>query len=402
MGFIEPGKPSKRRRLTQKESKRNEKAKGQRKSILERLPFEILFEVFILAGVGINELPLANKYFNRNLSLNTDSGINWNHTNLIWNIVQVHFKENLNSKFSLRDLKGKLEYYQAKFGLNVDNETLTDIKVAVDDFEDNKYALKADLFKYKFVTAKLVNELKMQNMIALEYDTIEKCRLSRYRFIRKKLRKLVKSVNQANDGANEADHMANRAMEVFGGNLEEVNESGQQEGQSENNNEDSGSYSAFLKNSTLRPPPFPDRYYRNITNEKLALMQKMKEMGFILKDVQRLIISTLRSFDTNEVELKGWQESFDLLLHITNSVVTPQCIMETYELIRTGRPEHQTYYYAIADRLLGTFYQKNQNKDFDDTSLWHYVIHSKENEFLNMMIRYTDISKKNLLALMGT
>lgn len=396
MGFIEPGKPSKRRRLIKKEKKGTRK-KIQKKSILERLPFEILFEVFIQAGVANNELPLVNKYFNRTLSLNAYSGISWNHSNIVWSIVQAHFKDNLNVKFSLRDLKGELEYYQARFGLAADNETLTDLRVAVDDFEDNEYALNADLFKYKFVSAQLVNELKKQNMIALEHDIIEKCRLYRYLFIKRKLRKLVRNANQTDSGANEADHMANRALEVFSGNFEV-----EQERQSEDNNEDSESYSAFLKDSPLRAPPIPERYYRNITNEKLALMQKMKEIGFILKDVQKLIISTLMSFDTNEVELKCWRESIDLLLRITNSVVTPQCIMEAYELIRTVKPEHQNYYYAIADRLLNTFYRSSQNKEFDDTSLWYYVVHSKKKEFLNMMTRYSDISKKNLLALMGT
>ena len=107
MGFIQPGRPLKKRKIKQNRNTHIAQYVPPNKSILEKLPHELLYRIFVLTGLKENNLLLTNKYFNKVLSVNLRPVDNsyWPGKRTLLDIVDIHFTYDLNRNINIPKIK---------------------------------------------------------------------------------------------------------------------------------------------------------------------------------------------------------------------------------------------------------------------------------------------------------
>lgn len=405
MGFIQPGKSVKKRKIKKSINIEPIKYVQPKKSILERLPHELLFKIFIQTGLKGNNLPLANKGLRVLLSLShrpIDDSY-WPGRSLILEIIEIHFKHNLNQNIDLLKIRNKLRFYRSKLPNNESNIHITELNEGLTTFEAVPFVLDASLFTYKFVSPEILDLLRSQACYALDYSVITEEITERPRFVKDHLKALSKECKSLNINdrlpEDECDSMARVANELF--NMNSENQVNHDTNGSDIVVQDDKKYS-FSIFSKL--PKFPNKFVKeDISLKTLKTMVKMHEFGFYIEDKDSFAVNVIRSFDKNDFEMTHWQDSFSLLLELTGSILSSYPVIEAFEMLLNCKPVNKEIYYTITNQVLKVFYYRVRNTEgLDDTNLWHYIMNTKNYDFVNMVMHFSGSPSNDILALMNT
>lgn len=406
MGFIEPGKPLKRRKLRQTIPVKNVKYTPNKNSILERLPHELLYRIFVFTGVRENHLPLTNKYFNNLLTLENGpkDDFYWPGKKLLLDIVKIHFTYDLNQNLNIPSVRKRIGYYKSKLPNGEQNEHINELNDALVVFEKIPSALVTDLFSYKFISAEFLDLLYFKDSHALEKSVILEEITERPKFIKRHLKSLMKECKSLNlnlakdESEDECDNMARIADEAFNANTDDTHILSITPEGEEVKDETKYSY-----NTHLKTPIFPNKFYDNITQKQLRFMSKMSHFGFTIENKDKFIINSIQSFDKIDWEIANWKPSFDILLGLTNLEINAGAVIEGFQMILHCRAQHKNYYYSMTYLLLEIFYRRlREHNGLEDTSLWHYIVHTKDHSFLDMIMQFAGTPNNEILALMNT
>ncbi|CAG87205.1 DEHA2D12958p [Debaryomyces hansenii CBS767] len=402
MGFIQPGRSLKKRKIKKSQSPHVVQYAPPNKSILEKFPHELLYRVFVLTGLKENNLSLTNKYFNKVLSLNSRRIYNtyWPGKRILLDIVDIHFTYDLNQNINIPKIKKKIQYYTSKIPGN-GNENLRNLKEGIKVFEEISSALSADLFNYKFISSEFLDLFNLTKSHALEYNVILEEIKERPKFIKENDKALMKECKRMNvsipESEDECDNMARMADQLFNSNTPDIVPRDSSPDNQENNNTNKYSYATYTKS-----PKLSAKFYDNITQKRLILMSKMCHFGFIVEDIDKLFINTIRSFDRDDWEMEYWRDSFDVLLDLSKSVIPTSAIIEGFESITACKPQNKQHYYTITNRLLELYFREDQRNGVDDSSIWYYIVSTKNHKYFDMIMNFAGKPSNEILALMHT
>lgn len=402
MGFIQPGRSLKKRKIKKSQSPHVVQYVPPSKSILEKLPHELLYRIFVLTGLKENNLSLTNKYFNKLLSLNHRPIDNkyWPGKKILLDIVDIHFTYDLNQNINIPKIRKKIQYYTSKIPGD-GNENLRNLKEGIKVFEEISTALSADLFNYKFISSEFLDLFDLTKSHALEYSVILEEIKERPKFIRENDKALMKECKRLNvnipESEDECDNMARMADRLFNSNTSDIVSRESSPDNQENNNANKYSYATYTK-----IPKFSAKFYDNLTQKRLILMSKMCHLGFFVEDIDKLFINTIRSFDRNDWEMEHWRESFDVLLDLSKSVISASAIIEGFESITACKPHNKQHYYTITNRLLELYFREDQRNGVDDSNIWYYIVSTKNHKYFDMIMNFAGKPSNEILALMHT
>lgn len=401
MGFIEPGRSLKKRKIKKIHHAKVLQYIPPRKSILEKLPHEILYRIFVLTGLKDNNLPITNKYFNELLSFNRNPEYDtyWPGKRILLDIVDIHFSFDLNQNINIPKVKKKIQYYEGKIPDN-ENENLRKLKEGINAFEEILSVLSADLFNYKFISSDFLDLFDFTKSHALEYEVILEEIKERPKFIKEHDKALMKECKRLNvnipESEDECDNMARMADQLFNTNSDIVPQDSLEDNQ-ENSNANKYSYATHSKS-----PKFPSKFYDGISQRRLILMSKMCHFGFVVEDIDKLFINTIQSFDKSDWEMEKWRDSLDILLEFSKSVIPASAIIEGFEAITGCKPQNEQQYYTITNRLLELYFKVDQRNGLDDSNIWCYIVSTKNHKYFDMIMRFAGKPSNEILALMHT
>lgn len=401
MGFIEPGRSLKKRKIKKIHHAKVLQYIPPRKSILEKLPHEILYRIFVLTGLKDNNLPITNKYFNKILSFNRNPEYDtyWPGKRILLDIVDIHFSFDLNQNINIPKVKKKIQYYDGKIPDN-ENENLRKLKEGINAFEEILSVLSADLFNYKFISSDFLDLFDFTKSHALEYEVILEEIKERPKFIKEHDKALMKECKRLNvnipESEDECDNMARMADQLFNTNSDIVPQDSLEDNQ-ENSNANKYSYATHTKS-----PKFPSKFYDGVSQRRLILMSKMCHFGFVVEDIDKLFINTIQSFDKSDWEMEKWRDSLDILLEFSKSVIPASAIIEGFEAITGCKPQNEQQYYTITNRLLELYFKVDQRNGLDDSNIWCYIVSTKNHKYFDMIMRFARKPSNEILALMHT
>lgn len=402
MGFIEPGRSLKKRKIKKIQHAKVLPCIPQRKSILEKFPHEILYRIFVLTGLKENNLPVTNKYFNKLLSLNRNPEYDtyWPGKRILLDIVDIHFSYDLNQNINIPKVKKKIQYYTSKIPDN-DNENLRKLKEGIKVFEEILCVFSADLFNYKFISSDFLDLFDLTKSHALDYSVILEEIKERPKFIKEHDKALMKECKRLNvnipESEDECDNMARMANQLFNTNTQENGPQDSLQDDQENGNTNKYSYATYSKS-----PKFPNKFYDDISNKRLILMSKLCHFGFVVDDIDKLYINTIRLFDMNDWEMNDWRPSLDLLLELSKSTIPSSAVIEGFEAITGCKPHNKQQYYTITERLLELYFDVDQRNGLDDSNVWCYIMSTKNHKYFDMIMRFAGKPSNEILALMHT
>lgn len=392
MGFFEPGKLLKRKSKLARVLK-TKKPRQPPSSSLERLPKEILFRIFVYAGIHGNNLALTSKYFHGIFSLRhaPKSTTYWPGKALLVEIIDVHFKYNLNKDMPLVMLKKKLDYYATQIPNSEYNRRLLDARESLDLFKIAKYAIDASLFRYNFVSVDFFNLISKNDAIIMEREMIDEEIQNRHKHTRQMFDSLEEEVKKLNENSRiSQDSTSVSPHEAYDleANTNEANVI------TSDSNDVSASYSFSLESKL---PRFPLRFCKSEFNsDQLGIMDKMFDFGFRLEQKEAFAFNLIDSFK-NVDETKEWKSKIDVLLKLIEHELTAKIIIRSFDMFVRAQESERSHYYGICDRLVSSFYLETEHKDQDD-EIWHYVLEEKNTQLYDMIIRYAGPPNTRVIA----
>lgn len=404
MGFIQAGRSLKRKKVGTSTENSKKIAKVQSiasknltsiddRSILEKLPGEIVYRVFTLVGLNGNLLHMTNRYFNRMFQFSkTSDGNNWPGFGLIEEIIRVHYTFDLNSKIDINASFRKIQKYKKKLS----EENFLELEHALKVFEDNQFVLSSDIFNRRFMNLRVVELIGSRK--ALEPEKIAREILQRSQYIKHQFKGLIEKIrNQPESELDRLVAVADTRFEL--GNEEENEDLDATPGVS---SEDMNSYK--ISNVPLVILDFPERFYKGPwTSDKISMMNQMgKVLNFRYKDLDRAVVSALEGYnDKSQYKVS----EFVLVMEqvsISGNYSSVESIVATFRALdRNENALIKLELRQLVRRLLLMYYGVEPNERSSDAELWVYLAEDRNVTHLNEVMEVAPTPDVNTLRLLG-
>lgn len=412
MGFIQPGKSLKRKKIKGTQKKKKPKIPKipaelidivePKKSILERFPRNVVFKIFLYTGIEENNLSLTNKYFNLlfKFSSKLENSANWSNISLINGFIDNHYISDLNQNINIKKMEAKRAYYVKSFPPSLENENLIKLIECIEIFKKFHYGLSNKFFQYKFVNNDIISHIYDMKVKVLQDDQIAEEIAERPKYLKSILKSLSSDLKKLRERQEEYD--GNLPQERFNEPLEDDEENTEsRERLVELDSSEEYSYRTHLKK-----PDYPRTFYLNGINTKeklnIAISLNLK-FSFVFTQLNLIMKSTVTNFDV-ESDLSILEViTFIIANNQSKEKISAEAIIEIFKLFKRFKEENNVKVLddltKCIDMLLSMFYS-NDNAKKHDNDLWTYIVNEKNFELFQILMKYNDSPNNQVLLLL--
>lgn len=351
-------------------------------SILERLPVEILHEIFTYVGLEENNsILLTNSHLHSLVRVEkrrNSVAAQWTGINLILKLIRRKYYYNLNRDVNFFKIEKKMRYYSAKYPSLLEHATYKELREALETFKKHEDALDIRLFNYKFVDANLVRLLKSAGKYRpLPLTVIDSELKFRGLYLETKLKEiseLKRQIARARDGEEDAAEEAEQDAQITS--LKD-------------------SISDYDHDQVSKTITFPLYFYNgSISENKLQVMQAMSEHFRVKFDDNRLLFRKL----FQDMSLLNYRK-FILDATEADAKVHLETILDLFTIIGDLAGESGD----ISDQLveiirffLEAFYSSHAP---NDAAIWQLVSQLKIPLMMDLTVEYGGSPTMNLINL---
>lgn len=407
MGFLEAGKSYRKANILRSKKKENrtltsvwkkpkrpledktatekgpqKRRKAPKLSILERLPVEILHEIFTYVGLEeSNSILLTNANLHSLVRVEkrrNSMPSQWTGINLILKLIQRKYYYNLNRDVNLSKVDKKMRYYSTKYPSLAEHTSYKELRDALETFRKYGDALDIRLFNYKFVDANLVRLLKSTGKYRLlplaVIDSELKFRALYLEIKLKEISELKRQISRARGGEEEAAEEAENDAQITS--LKD-------------------SISDYDQEQVSKSVIFPPYFYNGVVSEnKLQVMQAMNEHFRVKFDDNRLLFRKL----IQDMSLLRYKK-FVLDATEADEKVNLETILGLFSTISektgpTGKISEDMV--AIIRFFLEAFYLSHAP---NDAAIWQLVSELKNPLMMDLTVEYGGSPTMNLINL---
>ncbi|CUM67795.1 uncharacterized protein PRCAT00005501001 [Priceomyces carsonii] len=425
MGFIEPGKPLKRRRtLKGNHNSSSLKPPGKKKitnrkyeekrSILERMPEELSLRIFVSTGLEGNNLPLANKYLNNLLRFRheSESKQSWRNLSLVDGFSRSYFEFNLNEKVDFKDYEESLDMYIKRFPASNENVNVIKLISCLEIFKKFSKGLLSSFFKYKFISLDLIGHLKTKEFKVLDQKQILEEISERPRLIESLLAAISNDLNNLTHNAelisnNSENRSESNNLLTGRDNLMENSVTlDRDSGGTETPNPSQAVSSTFNYRTFEKASNFPECYYNNMlhSRKRFEIVKSLNgtfNLNFL--KLNEVLVNVAKSFDENREILLFEVLSFLIDCNVSDENVDTHSVIEYLRIVHNYKESKDQNLKEDLNKsllhLLSIYYKENHKKH--DSELWLFVMEIKNYDLFQYLMRFNDHPSNDILRLMN-
>lgn len=434
MGFIQPGKRLKRRKVLQNNEIQpiNVETPILRPFSLQDLPVELLCKIFILAEPG-NNLPVTNRYFNQILKFDPYSTEpSWKNISLAMKVIINHYATPFNDliNFQVIDTFCKryhelLMTYECQFSNN--NQyckllrlNLESIKINLDKFQNCTFGISTKVLNSKFISKRVIVRLSQDypNIPIHDNHVLDLESYRRLLYLTLSFKLLYHLHDRlSNSPLDEEIMMLNNSQ------LIQINDNLSQELYSSNIslhewvNDDKSPIT--FQNGIIEYCSYPHKttkyipytiYKHGIDSiRKFELLTSLKRLNFDIEFTDKLLVNTLQHFTPDNLPKLNYHQLslFKIIYFFSLTLLLQYTMIEFFRLYNTYSQicidsfelncEGKTIYEDVTSTIkpLLDHYFLNGKRNCDE--MWKFVLKSENDSLTEILWLYSGPPPMNLM-----